>query len=151
MVRDSGRTQGRRSDGGLSTIARRPARRFLCSRDTACCTKDDVTLRYRCVGIVRAAEAISRELARGRVTEATASADLTSLIQHWLFIGHETPPFSSKSTRLLDCVSALHDSLEYPGGYDAFQHRAHPLVETTDRVANTHPSLHHKTCDKIRD
>lgn len=49
-----------------------------------CCTIDDATLRRRCVGMVGAAEAISREMARGRVTEATASADLASLIQHWL-------------------------------------------------------------------
>ncbi|MCY1277137.1 HTH-type transcriptional regulator BetI [compost metagenome] len=49
-----------------------------------CCTMDDVLLRRRCVGIVGAAEAISREMVRGRVSEATASADMASLIRHWL-------------------------------------------------------------------
>ncbi|TFY85524.1 TetR/AcrR family transcriptional regulator [Pseudomonas nabeulensis] len=49
-----------------------------------CCTMDDILLRRRCVAIVGAAEAISREMVRGRLSESTASDDLSSLIQHWL-------------------------------------------------------------------
>lgn len=49
-----------------------------------CCAMDDVQLRRRCVGIIGAAEAISREMVRGKLSEAVASQDLASLIQHWL-------------------------------------------------------------------
>jgi len=42
------------------------------------------TLRQRCVGIIGAAEAISREMLRGEVPEATAAATLSSLIVAWL-------------------------------------------------------------------
>jgi AcrR family transcriptional regulator len=44
--------------------------------------KDELQL--RCVGIIGAAEAISREMIRGRITEATAAACLASLIIKWL-------------------------------------------------------------------
>jgi AcrR family transcriptional regulator len=44
----------------------------------------DVVLRQRCVAIVGAADAISREMLRGRVTEPTAAADLKSLIVGWV-------------------------------------------------------------------
>ncbi|PTL77239.1 TetR/AcrR family transcriptional regulator [Vitiosangium sp. GDMCC 1.1324] len=44
--------------------------------------KDELHL--RCVGIVGAAEATSREMIRGRVDEATAAASLASLIVKWL-------------------------------------------------------------------
>ncbi|MCE9671721.1 TetR/AcrR family transcriptional regulator [Myxococcus stipitatus] len=42
------------------------------------------TLRQRCVGIIGAAEAISREMLRGEVPETTAAATLSSLIVAWL-------------------------------------------------------------------
>ncbi|OJH35635.1 TetR/AcrR family transcriptional regulator [Cystobacter ferrugineus] len=41
-------------------------------------------LRLRCVGIIGAAEAISREMIRGRVEEAKAAATLATLIIHGL-------------------------------------------------------------------
>jgi AcrR family transcriptional regulator len=44
--------------------------------------KDELHL--RCVGIIGAAEAISREMIRGRITEATAAACLASLIVKWI-------------------------------------------------------------------
>ncbi|QSQ27213.1 TetR/AcrR family transcriptional regulator [Pyxidicoccus parkwayensis] len=44
--------------------------------------KDELHL--RCVGIIGAAEAISRDMLRGRVDEATAAATLASLIVSWL-------------------------------------------------------------------
>ncbi|MFP2925868.1 TetR/AcrR family transcriptional regulator [Pyxidicoccus sp. 3LG] len=43
--------------------------------------KDELHL--RCVGIIGAAEAISRDMLRGRVDEATAAATLESLIVSW--------------------------------------------------------------------
>ncbi|WP_426751556.1 TetR/AcrR family transcriptional regulator [Myxococcus sp. Y35] len=42
------------------------------------------TLRQRCVGIIGAAEAISREMLRGTIPESTAAATLASLIVAWL-------------------------------------------------------------------
>jgi len=41
-------------------------------------------LHLRCVGIIGAAEAISRDMIRGRVDEATAAASLASLIVNWI-------------------------------------------------------------------
>ncbi len=41
-------------------------------------------LRLRCVGIIGAAEAISREMARGNLGEAVAATVLQSLIVKWL-------------------------------------------------------------------
>ncbi|MFP2962090.1 TetR/AcrR family transcriptional regulator [Myxococcus sp. 1LA] len=41
-------------------------------------------LRQRCVGIIGAAEAISREMLRGAIPESTAAALLASLIVAWL-------------------------------------------------------------------
>lgn len=41
-------------------------------------------LRLRCVGIIGAAEALSREMIRGRIDEARAAASLASLIVGWL-------------------------------------------------------------------
>jgi AcrR family transcriptional regulator len=41
-------------------------------------------LHLRCVGIIGAAEAISRDMIRGRVDEATAAASLASLIVNWV-------------------------------------------------------------------
>jgi AcrR family transcriptional regulator len=41
-------------------------------------------LRRRCVGIVGAADAISRDMVRGRISKDAAAADLTSLIVDWL-------------------------------------------------------------------
>ncbi|WP_394823469.1 TetR/AcrR family transcriptional regulator [Pendulispora albinea] len=41
-------------------------------------------LHLRCVGIVGAAEAISREMMQGRIDEATATAAMASLIVKWL-------------------------------------------------------------------
>lgn len=42
------------------------------------------TLRQRCVGIIGAAEAISREMLRGGLPESAAAATLASLIVSWL-------------------------------------------------------------------
>jgi hypothetical protein len=41
-------------------------------------------LHLRCVGIIGAADAISRDMIRGRVDEATAAASLASLIVNWV-------------------------------------------------------------------
>ncbi|MCP3136148.1 TetR/AcrR family transcriptional regulator [Pyxidicoccus xibeiensis] len=41
-------------------------------------------LHVRCVGIIGAAEAISRDMLRGRIDEPTAAATLASLIVSWL-------------------------------------------------------------------
>src|SRR3546814_20772716 len=44
-------------------------------------------LRLRCLAIVGAAEAIAREMNRGRIDDRTASAALHSLIRSWLAWG----------------------------------------------------------------
>ncbi len=44
----------------------------------------DTKLRLRCVGIIGAAEAISREMVRGNLDEAAAARVLQSLIVNWL-------------------------------------------------------------------
>ena len=48
------------------------------------CTLAEPELRRRCVGIVGAADAISRDMVRGRISKDAAAADLTSLIVEWL-------------------------------------------------------------------
>ncbi|WP_163866044.1 TetR/AcrR family transcriptional regulator [Myxococcus eversor] len=55
-------------------------------RDTLApyCELPKETLRQRCVGIIGAAEAISRDMLRGAISESTAAATLSSLIVSWL-------------------------------------------------------------------
>ncbi|MCP3102596.1 TetR/AcrR family transcriptional regulator [Myxococcus sp. K15C18031901] len=48
------------------------------------CDAPREALRQRCVGIIGAAEALSREMLRGALPEATAAATLSSLIVAWL-------------------------------------------------------------------
>ncbi|WP_338873178.1 TetR/AcrR family transcriptional regulator [Myxococcus stipitatus] len=48
------------------------------------CDLPKETLRQRCVGIIGAAEAISREMMRGTGSESAAAATLASLIVAWL-------------------------------------------------------------------
>ncbi|WP_240231008.1 TetR/AcrR family transcriptional regulator [Devosia lacusdianchii] len=48
------------------------------------CQLSETDLRRRCVGIIGAAEAISRDMVRGRISKDAAAADLTSLIVDWL-------------------------------------------------------------------
>ncbi|NTX10856.1 TetR/AcrR family transcriptional regulator [Myxococcus sp. CA051A] len=48
------------------------------------CELPKETLRLRCVGIIGAAEAISRDMLRGAISESTAATTLGSLIVSWL-------------------------------------------------------------------
>ncbi|MBA2780795.1 TetR/AcrR family transcriptional regulator [Billgrantia kenyensis] len=48
------------------------------------CNLDEGTLRMRCIGIIGAGEAISKEMIRGHTDMATAASCLASLIVCWL-------------------------------------------------------------------
>lgn len=57
---------------------------FYCSALAPFSQLAESELRRRCVGIIGAAEAISRDMVRGRIDEATAADDLASLMMSWV-------------------------------------------------------------------
>ena len=57
---------------------------FYCAALRPFSALGEAELRRRCVGIIGAAEAISRDMVRGRIAELAAAADLRSLIVSWV-------------------------------------------------------------------